>query len=114
MLSNTSLSAAAIVEYTYKHVLWDFRLVSYLQFSFASSLLIPLYRKLIFSDPTAFEEPLLDTTITIIVGDENQIVSLSQLGSAVLTVENGQKDALSECISIAKRRREELIRTLPR
>ena len=79
-----------------------------------SSLLNTLCRKLTFADPTAFEEPLFDTTITIIVGDENQIVSLSQLGSALLTVDNGEKDALSDCITIAKKRREELIRTLPR
>jgi exosome complex component RRP43 len=69
---------------------------------------------LIFSDLTAFEEPLLDTVITIVVGDEDRIVSLSQLGSAVLMADNGAKDALAECISAAKKRRDVLMRIFPR
>lgn len=114
MLSDASFSAPTIVKCTNKHVLWDFRLVSDPHLVILSFLIDTLSRKSIFSDPTAFEEPLLDTTITIIVGDENQIMSLSQVGSALLTVDDGRKDALSECISIAKKRREELIKALPR
>jgi len=113
VLSDASFSAPTIVKCTNKHVLWDFRLVSDL-LCYHIILIDTLSRKSIFSDPTAFEEPLLDTTITIIVGDENQIMSLSQVGSALLTVDDGRKDALSECISIAKKRREELIKALPR
>ncbi|KAJ3504972.1 hypothetical protein NLJ89_g7661 [Agrocybe chaxingu] len=68
--------------------------------------------KFVLADPTSFEEPLLDTTISIILGDSNQIVSVSQFGSTMLTVEeDGQdtrRDALAECIEVAKARRAEV------
>jgi len=55
--------------------------------------------KHILSDPTAFEEPLLDTTLSIILGDENKLISVSQLGLG-----SGSQDALMSCIKQAKQR----------
>ena len=75
-------------------------------------------RKVIFADPTAFEEPLLDTTLSIVLDDKKQIVSVSQLGSGLLVAEDEEeekhRDALKECISLAQSRIGELQSTLPR
>ncbi|PPQ94826.1 hypothetical protein CVT25_007463 [Psilocybe cyanescens] len=64
-------------------------------------------------DPTSFEEPLLDSSLSIILGDNDDIVSILQLGSLLVTMEEGgqevQKDALVECIKSAKKRREEVM-----
>ncbi|KAE9402577.1 hypothetical protein BT96DRAFT_879461 [Gymnopus androsaceus JB14] len=64
---------------------------------FAGSHLLP--------DPTAFEEPLLDTAISVILDAHAQVLALSQLGSGV---ETGQAldhtDTLARCISLAKNR----------
>jgi exosome complex component RRP43 len=73
-------------------------------------------RKLIFADPTSFEEPLLNTTISVVLGNDNHIMLVSQLGPAVLSIddeEDGEKrDALPECIERAKLRRKGLVGTL--
>ncbi|KAJ7773241.1 ribosomal protein S5 domain 2-type protein [Mycena metata] len=54
------------------------------------------------ADPTAFEEPLLDTTISVVVDENGDLVSVVQLGPGVDT---GAADTLSTCISSAKTRR---------
>jgi exosome complex component RRP43 len=73
-------------------------------------------RKLIFADPTSFEEPLLNTTISVVLENDNHIMLVSQLGPAMLSIddeEEGEKrDALPECIERAKRRRKGLVGTL--
>ncbi|KAF7327752.1 Semialdhyde-dh domain-containing protein [Mycena kentingensis (nom. inval.)] len=53
------------------------------------------------ADPTAFEEPLLDTTISVILDEQNELISVSQLGPGV----SGDLNTLSSCISAAKQRR---------
>ncbi|KAJ7707738.1 ribosomal protein S5 domain 2-type protein [Mycena rosella] len=55
------------------------------------------------ADPTAFEEPLLDTTISIVVDEKGDLVSVVQLGPGVDV--SGGGDTLSTCISAAKSRR---------
>ncbi|KAJ6619721.1 ribosomal protein S5 domain 2-type protein [Mycena sp. CBHHK59/15] len=52
------------------------------------------------ADPTAFEEPLLDTTISIVVDEKGELVSVCQLGAGV-----EGSDTLSSCITAAKSRR---------
>ncbi|TFK69417.1 ribosomal protein S5 domain 2-like protein [Pluteus cervinus] len=63
----------------------------------------------ILSDPTAFEEPLLDTTLSIVIGDNDDLISVSQLGLGLGLDSAGshgqQQDALLACISAAKKRR---------
>ncbi|KAF8206448.1 hypothetical protein K438DRAFT_1817225 [Mycena galopus ATCC 62051] len=54
------------------------------------------------ADPTAFEEPLLDTTISIVVDENNALVSVVQSGPGS---DGGAGDTLSTCISLAKSRR---------
>ncbi|KAJ6494803.1 ribosomal protein S5 domain 2-like protein [Mycena vitilis] len=49
------------------------------------------------ADPTAFEEPLLDTTISIVVDENSDLVSVVQLGPSVDT--GGGGDMLSTCIA---------------
>jgi exosome complex component RRP43 len=66
-----------------------------------------IYRKHLLADPTSFEEPLLDTSISVVVGEQGNLISVSQLGSTLVSQSGGlRRDTLPECIAIAKRRRE--------
>ena len=58
----------------------------------------------VLTDPTAFEEPLLDTTITVTVDDNGDLISVTQLGISLV----GNQDALGGCIAAAKARHAEL------
>ena len=73
-------------------------------------------RRLIFADPTSFEEPLVNTTISVVLGNDNHVILVSQLGPAVLSIddeEDGEKrDALPECLEKAKSRRKGVVGTL--
>ncbi|KAI0329643.1 hypothetical protein GY45DRAFT_1324779 [Cubamyces sp. BRFM 1775] len=51
------------------------------------------------ADPTSFEEPLLDTTISVVVDEKGGLVSVMQLGLGVL---GGADDVLTKCIDAAK------------
>ncbi|KAI0297359.1 ribosomal protein S5 domain 2-like protein [Russula brevipes] len=53
----------------------------------------------ILADPTAFEEPLLDTSISIVLDERGAILSATQLGIA-------DKDTMSACVASAKDRHE--------
>ncbi|KAF8967458.1 ribosomal protein S5 domain 2-like protein [Flammula alnicola] len=64
--------------------------------------------KNVLADPTSFEEPLLDTSLSVVLGDGGEMVSLSQLGSR----RRGEERRSAECIESAKRRREVLVRQL--
>jgi len=62
-------------------------------------------------DPTAFEEPLLDTTISVVLDSHARILSVFQLGNGVETfgmedhvTDNRQAYTLDQCITFAKRR----------
>ncbi|KAF9476725.1 hypothetical protein BDN70DRAFT_882040 [Pholiota conissans] len=66
--------------------------------------------KHLLADPTAFEEPLLDTSISVVLGEAGKIISISQAGSAVVSDEDGgQRDVLEECIESTKQCRELLV-----
>jgi len=69
---------------------------------------IIFYRKHVLADPTSFEEPLLDASISVVVGEQGDLISVSQLGSTLVSQSEGSlsQDALPECITSAKRRRE--------
>ncbi|ETW75645.1 hypothetical protein HETIRDRAFT_329543 [Heterobasidion irregulare TC 32-1] len=58
----------------------------------------------IFADPTSFEEPLMDTTLSIVLDDNLQLISVTQLGLA----DSGTEDVLSTCIKIAKQHNQNL------
>ncbi|THH05198.1 hypothetical protein EW145_g4970 [Phellinidium pouzarii] len=62
----------------------------------------------ILSDPTSFEEPLLDTSITVVVDENEGLTSVTQSGLGA----TGAQDTLMRCIAAAKRRRKELGETL--
>jgi exosome complex component RRP43 len=49
----------------------------------------------VLSDPTAFEEPLLETSVSIVLDEQGDILSASQVGVA-------DKDTMSLCVSSAK------------
>ena len=86
-------------------VLRDLRLVEYL-FSHSHTVhaLTIVFRSHILADPTSFEEPLLDTSISVIVDEHNELISVSQLGLG----STQSQDALLECIAAAKKRSEAL------
>ncbi|KAG8935013.1 hypothetical protein FRC01_010518 [Tulasnella sp. 417] len=52
-------------------------------------------------DPTAFEEPLLETSITVIANEDQQVLSSSQLGLGP----RGDPTVLERCMNAAKERR---------
>ncbi|PSR78323.1 hypothetical protein PHLCEN_2v7445 [Hermanssonia centrifuga] len=49
------------------------------------------------NNPTAFEEPLLDTTISIAMSDSGELISVMQLGLGSA----GDQDVLSQCLATA-------------
>lgn len=49
-------------------------------------------------DPTAFEEPLMDIALTVIVDDRGQLISISESGDAI------SQETLLQCIGRAKER----------
>ena len=65
-------------------------------------------RKHVLADPTSFEEPLLDTSLSVVVGEQGDLISVSQLGSTLVSQSEGgiSRDILPECITNAKLRRE--------
>jgi len=54
-----------------------------------------LNRTTILVDPVAFEEPLLDTSLSIVLDERGAILSANQLGIA-------DKDTMSACVASAK------------
>ncbi|KAG8956600.1 hypothetical protein FRC04_000078 [Tulasnella sp. 424] len=59
-------------------------------------------------DPTAFEEPLIETSITVITDEKKQVLSSSQLGLGP----RGDSTVLERCMSAAKERRTVLEKVL--
>ena len=51
------------------------------------------------ADPTSFEEPLLDTTVSVVIDDAGGLTSVMQLG---LGVTGGVEDVMTKCIDAAK------------
>jgi exosome complex component RRP43 len=58
-------------------------------------------------DPTAFEEPLLDTTISVILDEKKGLLSYSQTGPGEL--QNSEEDLQDTCIQLALAHHERLI-----
>ncbi|KAG0696798.1 ribosomal protein S5 domain 2-type protein [Suillus ampliporus] len=52
----------------------------------------------VLSDPTAFEEPLIDVALTVIVDDRGELISTTESGGAI------SEETLLRCISRAKER----------
>ncbi|KAI0774691.1 ribosomal protein S5 domain 2-type protein [Trametes elegans] len=50
------------------------------------------------ADPTSFEEPLLDTTVSVVLDETGGLTSVMQLGLGIL----GADDVLNKCIDAAK------------
>ena len=73
------------------------RLLFRLEFSRRLTSVALLIRTTVLADPTAFEEPLLETSISIVLDERGDILSASQLGVA-------DKDTMSLCVSSAKER----------
>ncbi|KAJ7931489.1 ribosomal protein S5 domain 2-type protein [Mycena leptocephala] len=61
-----------------------------------------VFDETLLADPTAFEEPLLGTTISVVVDENSNLVSVVQLGPGL---DMDSSDTLSTCISAAKSRR---------
>lgn len=63
-------------------------------------------RKHVLADPTTFEEPLLETTLTVTLDESGGIVSVVQLGLGIASagLVGGKGDILSQCIDASKGR----------
>ena len=52
------------------------------------------------ADPTSFEEPLLDTLVTVTLDEKNELVSVYQGGGA----ENSSDGFVKQCVEAARQR----------
>ncbi|OAX36890.1 hypothetical protein K503DRAFT_850676 [Rhizopogon vinicolor AM-OR11-026] len=73
---------------------------------FASTSFGVLETSHVLSDPTAFEEPLMDVALTVIVDDHGQLISTNESGAGI------SQETLLQCISRAKERASQLQRLL--
>jgi exosome complex component RRP43 len=75
-----------------------------------------LDRKHILADPTAFEEPLFETTVSVIVDQHGALLSATQLGEpSALSFGSSTEvgiDVLPICIDAAQARARELVRSI--
>ena len=55
----------------------------------------------VLADPTSFEEPLLDTTISVTMEENGGLISVTQVGLGLIA----NQDVLARCIAAAKERR---------
>ncbi|ESK94844.1 exosome component 8 [Moniliophthora roreri MCA 2997] len=70
----------------------------------------------ILADPTSFEEPLLDTMISVIIDSKGLLNSVNQAGVGALNTGSAKdgmeveanQDALLQCVSLARKRHEQL------
>lgn len=60
------------------------------------------------ADPTAFEEPLIETTVTVITDEEGQLLSINQLGQYLPP----ELDVLSKCIAKAQSHTTEIMQRI--
>jgi len=60
------------------------------------------------ADPTAFEEPLLETTVSVITNSEGRLLSINQLGQHLPP----ELDILSKCIANAQNRTTEIMQKI--
>ena len=60
------------------------------------------------ADPTAFEEPLLETTVTVITDGEGHLISINQLGRYLPP----ELEVLSKCITDAQSHTMELMQRI--
>ncbi|CAO2147359.1 unnamed protein product [Urochloa humidicola] len=67
------------------------------------SLTCALHKDNILADPTSEEESIIETYVTVVVDSSDSIVSIQKLGGAVTSME-----AIKECVSLAKERRQKL------
>ncbi|KAJ6832806.1 exosome complex component RRP43 [Iris pallida] len=72
------------------------------------SLTCMLHKKYIFVDPTAEEESIMETTVTVVLDSLGRLVSVHKAGGSVLAYNS----TLQECIALTKRRVEELRKIL--
>ncbi|KAF5321293.1 hypothetical protein D9619_000194 [Psilocybe cf. subviscida] len=71
--------------------------------------------KYVLADPTAFEDPLLESSLSVVLAEGGRIMQLTQLGSALVSSGAGnsesRKDVVAECIAAARKRREEIMQS---
>jgi exosome complex component RRP43 len=73
--------------------------LSYIQLTELELGAFRMTRSTVLADPTAFEEPLLDTSISIVLDEDGSLLSAGQLGIA-------DKNKMTACLAAAKERHE--------
>jgi exosome complex component RRP43 len=66
----------------------------------------------ILSDPSAFEEPLLDDTLTIVMDQNGDFISVSHVGEGLQSKDGSKEDVLKLCMHKAKVRHQEAFNTV--
>ncbi|KAA3468046.1 exosome complex component RRP43-like [Gossypium australe] len=72
------------------------------------SLTCVLHKKYILADPTAEEESIMDTIVTVVLDSSSQLVSLHKPGGTVLAYTS----AIQDCIALTRQRVKELQKIL--
>ncbi|KAB2044729.1 hypothetical protein ERO13_D01G090600v2 [Gossypium hirsutum] len=72
------------------------------------SLTCVLYKNYILADPTAEEESIMDTIVTVVLDSSSQLVSLQKPGGTVLAYTS----AIQDCIALTRQRVKELQKIL--
>ena len=108
--TSSQITSSIEPQHTHQCFLWYIRLVSnpILPIVWYNLKTLRHIRKHVLADPTSFEEPLLDTSLSVVVGEQGDLISVSQLGSTLVSQSEAgiSRDILPECITNAKLRRE--------
>ncbi|XP_074320486.1 uncharacterized protein LOC141657229 [Silene latifolia] len=72
------------------------------------SLTCILHKNYIIPDPTAEEESIIETSVTVVMDSSDQLVSLYKPGGQIL----GFSKAIQECVELTRQRVKELLRIL--
>ncbi|EIW79965.1 hypothetical protein CONPUDRAFT_166613 [Coniophora puteana RWD-64-598 SS2] len=62
----------------------------------------------VLSDPTSFEEPLMDTTVSVVVNEKGDLLAVNELGLGTMTTQKSG-DLLKNCIEKSKLRVSNLV-----
>ncbi|KAI0758196.1 ribosomal protein S5 domain 2-like protein [Fomes fomentarius] len=98
-LKNTRLPKAAYDENRQRTICSRKTMVPLEIGSLPTSYSFGIYGTHILADPTSFEEPLLDTTVSVVIDDHGGLTSVMQLGLGILGTTD---DVLTRCIDASK------------
>ena len=97
-----------IIGNSYIFLVWGVRCVRVSHREAGSGIELFIHSSHLLADPTAFEEPLLETTVTVITDSEGRLLSINQLGQYL----SPTLDVLSKCTTNAQSRTTEIMQQI--